>query len=275
MTEELDGLSSYAMLALCERWLQDARLRSRLRDHDLGIAMRARLQEVYRQLAELRAPHLGFELRQVSDTVNSSRSELDAIAGRLFRALSQRVAEETDPHTQERYRELMNVVFPDGPRSLSALAHRGGDGSALEHGPSDGISTRLRSVPLSTQTLAEAYRVWAMVEEAIEMRRQARTRVPALLDPRSQAYKATHRARKQWVRTVRALFTAVALMPLSEHAQRELVTSLEEAVVELSHRHYGSTLDASFDPVAAGSMPASDPLLDDDTLEFEPDGLDD
>lgn len=276
--KDLDGLSSYAMLTLCERWLRDPGMRTHLNAHDLGIAIRARLREVYRQLAELRAPHLGFELRQLEHTVDKPRSELDALATRLHDALAARTAREPDAATAARYRELQIVLFPKGPDSLASLSQRMSGSAELHHGPENSAVTRLQSVPVTNHTLAEAYRVWATMEETIEQRRHARTRTHPLLDTGSRLYKSTKRAREQWLRTARALFTAIPLLPVSEPARSELLASLERSVIDITaqaYKHDSDTLDQHTMPDFPRPEFDHQPQLinddgEDDTLDFDP-----
>ena len=279
--KDLDGLSSLAMLTLCERWLQDPVMRSHLLDHDLGIAIRARLREVYQQLAELRAPHLGYELRRLEGATHERRGDLDALATRLHAALKRRTAEEAaDSATAARYRELKEVLFPDGPTSLAALARRMSGSAELDHQREQSAAvTRLQSVPVTCETLMEAYRVWAIVEETAEKRRRARTRTHPLLDTGSRLYKATQEARARWLRTARALFTAIALLPLPEAARRDLLASLEMGVRDIYSPPYedsATALDQTTLPdfqrpsfVTEGAADL-DSRGDDDTLDFEP-----
>ena len=286
--KDLDGLSSLAMLTLCERWLQDPAMRSHLEAHDLGIAIRARLREVYQQLAELRAPHLGYELRQLEHASRKSRGELDALANRLYTALETRTAEVTDEVTAARYRELKEVLFPDGPRSLVVLTRRMSGSAELDHRRDESVAvTRLQSVPVTGYTLMEAYRVWAVVEETAEKRRHARTRTHPLLDQSSRLYKATKRAREKWLRTARALFTAIALLPLPDTARQKLLASLKLSVENISSQSYQNNA-AALDQNTLPDLQLPDPATDvsgeledrgdDDTLDFDPselDGIDD
>lgn len=220
------------MLRLCELWLQDSAIRAHLNGHDLGIAMHARLLEVYQQLVELRAPLLGFELRQLGSSIQRSRAELEEIAARLHVALKERAEQESDSEITERYRELLDVLFPNGPRSLASLSRRMTGNAEFDHGRDDTSVTRLQSVPVTVTTLAEAYRAWTATEDAIEQDRQATTQVHPLLDADSRLYKSTKRAREQWLRTARALFTTFALLPMSEPARGDLFASLEHSIAD-------------------------------------------
>lgn len=287
--KDLDGLSSVAMLRLCELWLQDADIRTHLGAHDLGIAIHARLLEAYQQLVELRAPLLGFELRQLGLSLRRSRAELDQIATRLHIVLKARTEVESDSETAEHYRELMGVLFPRGPGSLVSLSRRMTGTAELDHARDDSAVTRLQSVPVTITTLAEAYRAWKMVEDAIEQRRQARTHIHPLLDADSRLFKSTKRARSQWLKTARALFSTVALLPLSERARNKLLASLERSVVDMSAAmaerspaHLDQPTRPDFPrPDAAGAADQAEEEVDDtgeDTLDFDPvdlDGLDD
>lgn len=290
MTEELkdlEGLSNHAMITLCERWLQDPRMRAHFEEYDLGIAVRARLREVYRHLAELRAPHLGFELRQLERVLDRPRDELIGIAKRLHRALESRIVQAPDSATAERYQELHDVLFPDGPMSLASLSRRMGGNSEFDHRrderqADDGAVTRLQSVPVTGNTLAEAYRVWAIVEETIEKRRRDRTQTHPLLDAESRLYKSTQRARALWLKTARSLFTAVALLPVSDQVRAELFSSLADSVSAVTSEYYRvSSVDSEQPTLPDFQRPDVGSSLsqrvdegDEDTLEFDPADID-
>ena len=268
------------MLSLCERWLQAPQLRVHFGAHDLGIAIRARLREVYQQLAELQAPHLGFELRQLEHAVGKTPSELKAIAIRLHHSLKARAVQAADTEAGARFRELHGVLFPDG---LTSLSQRMSGSAELDHGLSHNFVTRLQSVPVTNHTLAEAYRVWAIVEETTEKRRYARTRTHPLLDIGSRLYKSTKRAREQWQRTTRALFTAIALLPLTEQTREDLLSFLDTSIVDIATQQCNSMLTVAPDqhtlpdfqrPDFAGEGHADYDEGEDDTLDFDPSDID-
>lgn len=265
-------LSTRAMLVLSEYWLQQPFIRSHLRAHDLGLAVRIRLREIYGDLTELYAPHLVYGLRNL-ELAGETPEELQALSLRVYHDLEQRLAGERDPQFLAELYELVHVLFPDGPTgpsSLPALARaRTSDRRQLDRDQAQPWFTRLRTVPLSETTLMDAYRAWAAVEDHASWRARKHGQV----DASGRTIGAASKIRDKWIRVARALHTAVALLPWDEGVRRQvrelLAQSIETITAQAIAGGRPDDADTESDETLPEGLRLHDPYDDEDTLEFD------
>jgi hypothetical protein len=265
------GLTTRAMLVLSEYWLQQPFIRSQLRAHDLGLAIRARLREVYGDLTALYAPHLVYGIRTLELAGGESPEVLAALSRRVYEDLAQRLASATNMRLIADLRQLMYALFPDGlrgPNSLSALAGaRASDARELRRHQDEPWFTRLRTLAVDEHTLMDAYRAWATIED----RSSYQARKLGMLDVSGRTIDAASKVREKWLCIARGLYTAVALLPWDDEVRDRifelLAGSLATVEVQASR---GDQANASEPEDTMPGTNWQDCFDDDeDTLEFD------
>lgn len=260
---DLEKLSGHAMLAVCERWLQDMAFRSLLRIHDVGVAIRVRLQEIYGELVELHAEHLSNELRQLGTIAILSSSQLRLVGCRLHPELSARIERESSPTKAAKLRELRDVLFPNGPTSLATRPLQISDAPvpAPQSKPTGNspLFTRLTQVQ------------WKPTTYANSLRTSSSHRGKSTEDQNRINANRLAQLRSKWSKIVRAVFVAIDLIPMASDRRSRLATKLRASIFTIARSFSNADAPASRHHAVAmvrTGRPARS-TANDDTLECE------
>jgi hypothetical protein len=265
-------LSTSEMIAISGEWLGNPAIAMEVCKRALGASLWKEIQSAHALAVDRSRERMSIEAR-IAELIKLG-TRFDGIhddRARVLYHLLLMLADATrDAALAEFLRRVHSLMFPRDLRivHMSYLAEAG-EVMELEARMTPEILTRLESVRVADQTLAEIYRSWIEAGKELGRYAQERARLEASLGMQGTTAPRTHsrKVRTVWIRAVRLMLNALALLDLPESTREQLLAPLEHGIqAAMARRAQGNSPvdivdDIDIEPTPEAPVP-DEPALD-------------
>ncbi len=252
----LSKLNTSAMLAHSRVWMEDTSLRTQLATHPLGAAILEKIAEVHQDLGRKQSERNAAEenLEGLRGDMSALDTEHDSIARVLYHHLLAFIEMEevnlvndngaggdgADGNAQHRIdalRVLFGRLFPNGLDIVRrSYLEEAGEVVARDQRLTQAERDLMAAIQVGNHTLADLYQRWHHAGSELGRKGHERALLKASLRHQGSATSRAvlREARRQWIRTVTALFEIVELIPLDREAREAVLGPLEESLRDLA-----------------------------------------
>jgi hypothetical protein len=259
----LNILSTNVMLAQSKQWLTGEAVRAPLDRHALGQAVLAELRKAHDRLVLQAERRRQYEaaLARLTRMITAADLRHDRKARALHAALQGLIEAEDDAGVRELYLSVQTLLFPEGLAIVNrSFSYQAGAIEALEKRVTPEILSQLASLMLGTRTLASLYLDWVAAGNDLGGLVAERERLLDRTGRGSAAEDVDMRAaRLQWINTVHAFLSALALMDLAQEERAAVLSPLEAEVAAAVRSRGGETEEPGDEP--GDAVPPGDDVV--------------
>jgi hypothetical protein len=255
-------LQTRSMLNLSAVWLEDESMVAELGEHPLGAASCDHLRMAHEDLASQYSLKnlLTAELERLTEVLQVKDFHHDRKARALSGHLEALASGTDDAELASFYNEVRELLFPYGLRVVQfSYTEEAGALREIERAVTPELLRRLKGVRVGDATLADLYNDWVEVGKELGQLAQERARQQASLTRQGTApaeVNSSH-VRSGWIRAVRLLADALAVLPVSDEVREKFFAPLEACIAEALKRRQARA--------AGNAEPGAEPDTEPDT----------